>query len=264
MALLPAQAGSGLTVFAIALVVAITVAGPTEASIQMSPVTQEVLISAGGSDSGTWSVKNSSAKTVEVAVNAVSFEDYLRGNRDALAPTWITLTPDRVTLFAGEDTTIAFTVNIPDSMTGERMLMVFFAEQPSGNGAVVQGRIGTAFYVMISGTLHPLLELVSIRHSRDIHGRSYFFLELKNPGNVHLRPRGEFVIYDSMGHESGRTRLEIGMPVLAGGRERFASLPVVATLLPGDYVVRYRIESGIVDDKSGPFLLGEIPFTIVP
>ncbi len=235
---------------------------PASASLSVSPVTFEVTRAAGGSETGVWTIRNNAAETVVVSASALSYRDYITGRRTAPPPAWLDLSPPETVLPPGASATILTRVTVPDSASGELMAMVFFSESPLSGAAMLQGRIGVAVYAMAAGTLDPRLSLVSLRTMQDGDRRQRFLLELANPGNVHVRPRGSFVILDADSRPVDTARLEIGMPVLPGGRERFSSAPTPTRLSAGRYTARWILETGSVDGRDGPALSGEMPFSV--
>lgn len=232
-------------------------AARADAALSVSPVTVEMTARTGDTGAGTWQVGNTGSEPVDVAVSAIRYRDYLGGNYEAPAPDWIRIAPDSAHLAPGERIPIGWSFQVPADLTGEDLVMVFFSERPRGGG--IQGRIGAAFYLAASGTLTPALASLSTRASRDPQGQVRFHMELRNGGNVHLRPRGEFVVRDSAGVTIARAPLEIGLPVLPRSREMFTSRPVQPRLGPGDYTVHWSIGTGDVDGRPGPELNGEFP-----
>ncbi len=243
----------------ILLVIALGVlACPARAAVSISPVTIELTGSPGDTGAGSWQIGNTGGEPVDVAVSAIRYSDYVTGNTLAPAPSWLVLSRDSLALAPGQRSSVQWTLTVPDSLAGEELVMVFFAEQPRGGGGV-QGRIGTAFYLGAAGTLRPELSLQSCRAVRDAQGSLRFYLVIRNAGNVHLRPRGEFVIVDSDGNRAGAAPLEVGLPVLPRNTEMFTTKPVSPRVRPGDYTVRWRLVTGDVDGRPGPELNGEFP-----
>lgn len=228
-----------------------------EAALSVSPVTVEMTGRPGDTGVGTWQVGNTGAEPVDVAVTAIRYSDYLGGNYTAPGPSWLSVAPETIHLAPGERSSFRWTHRVPDDLAGEELVMVFFSERPRGGG--IQGRIGAAFYLGASGTLTPALSLVAARASRDPQGQVRFHLELQNGGNVHLRPRGSFIIRDTAGVEVARASLEIGLPVLPFSRERFTTRPASRPLAAGEYSVRWVLETGEIDGRPGPELNGEFP-----
>lgn len=213
---------------------------------------QEVLASDTAPVEGAWQVTNTGAAPVRVRIAAISREDYLGGNRDTGSPDWLRVLEHGVVLAAGAETRVAFRAALPPGGRGERIAIVFFAEESLGAAASVQGRIGTAFYLMAAGSLDPRLELVHLILTPD-----RVRLELANTGNVHLRPEGEFGLEDSAGRVLfARVPMPPGMAVLPGARERYGSASLPASLTPDTYTVHFRIRTGVVDGKPGPVLTG--------
>jgi len=226
---------------------------PARAALSVSPTVQEVLAHDTAPVEGAWRVTNTGPAPVRVRIAAVSREDYLMGNRDTGSPDWLRVLERRVVLGAGAETRVAFRASLPPGGRGERIAIVFFAEESLGGAATVQGRIGTAFYLMAAGSLEPRIEILSFALAPD-----RVRLELVNTGNVHLRPEGEFALADSAGRILlERVPLPPGMAVLPGARERYGSASFPSALPPDTYTVRYRIRTGVVDGKPGPVLAGE-------
>lgn len=240
------------------------VSAPALAGLSISPNTQEVAMAPGGETTGCWRIRNDANQPVRVRLTALAYRDYLTGHRDAPPPAWLALPVDSFELAAHEDTIIWYRVQLPDTATGEQMAMVFAGEQPLSGAPTVQGRIGMAFYVMAAGTLHPRLTLNGCQSIREASGRYRFMLQIGNPGDVHLRPRGELEIVDSGGRVVDRSSFDMGMPVQVGGQERFFTRPTAKALAPGEYTVRLRVNTGEIDGVAGPVLGDTLPLVVQP
>jgi hypothetical protein len=245
---------AGIVAAALLLLLEAVAGNPARAEIMVAPVVQEVTLDSASASQGSWRVKNLSSARITVSVRVNGYRDYIRGHRNAPGPPWLEVSPAEVYLGPGEETSVAFRAILPDGLEGEEIAMVFFQE---GGSAMIQGRIGTAFYVMGRGTLRPEISLEQIRVVDDGRGGNRFFLQLVNPGNVHLRPSGTLELVDSGGTTVASARLPEGMPVLPNGRERYVSESLDRVPPPGDYQARWTIQSGRIENMPAPVLRGE-------
>lgn len=249
----------GAALISIIVVLFALAADPAHAAINVAPVVHEVYLDSGATSSGTWGVRNMTDHPMRITVQAVAYEDYIRGRPDAAAPEWIRISPVALTLEPGGETLVSYEAALPRERDGEAMAFVFFEEIGS---AMVQGRIGTAFYVLDRAALHPQLALSTIRLVDDGRGGKRFFMELANRGNVHVRPSGTVEIVDSAGAVAASAALREGMPVLPHGRDRFVTESLDRMPPPGDYRARWALSPGLIDTAPGPVLEGETALRI--
>ncbi len=258
----PASAGRGRAWRPLpAFLLLFALLAPVRAEIYVTPVTQEVIARPGQVDSGAFLVRNSTSSPTVIRVQVVSYHDYVSGNRDAGSPPWLQVTPDSFLLEPGQAGLAEYRLTMPEEASGELMAMVFFSEAPR-SGAMITGRIGAAFYAMAAGTLTPRLSLGRIQPVLDGQGKNRFYLELSNPGNVHVRPRGDFEVTDSSGLRVATTDLAPGRPILPGGAMRYSTSPLPQNLPAGDYTVRWHFSTGAIGSDPGANLAGETPFRI--
>ncbi len=241
-------------VIAAALFAPLLTSAPARAALSVSPVVHEVVLDSNTSSSGRWTVRNISSRPLDISLQAVPYVDYVRGRRNAPPPAWLQFTPGNLHIEPGCETQVSFMAFLPDQLEGETMAFVFFQEE---GGGMVQGRIGTAFYVMCRGTLQPAISLATLRLVDDGRGGKRFFLEFANSGNVHLRPSGVINLLDSSGSVVSSARLPAGMPVLPGANERFVTDSLKLVPESGEYRARWTLATEPIDGATGPVLEGE-------
>lgn len=248
---------------AVILGLALAVATPAGASLSVAPVTHEIVSALRQRHECTWRVRNTATEAVVVRVSVIGYEDYMDGNRDAAGPSWLVAGPEEFILGPGEETGVRGVVQVTDTMmAGERMAWVFFADLPLSGAPTVQGRIGTSLYLMMAGTLEPRLELETCTPLPREDGRWQFLAVVRNTGNVHLRPGGEFTVLDAFGSVVERAPVIGGMPVLPGAETRYGCRPLSRPLAPGAYTVRCRIDAGGIDGRVVAPLVREASFTV--
>lgn len=216
------------------------------AEIFVSPPTLEILMNPGGMDQGTIFIKNKNASQTYVEATTTSYADYARGDRRARSLEWLRLTPETFILDPGQETRVAYQINLADTAAGEVMGLVFFKDIPrSGGSGMVQGRVGVTFYCVVNGTLRPRVSTGSLRLVRNPSKGDKLYLELINNGNFHLRPRAEIDILDADSRCLSTVSFPAGWPILPGGAHKYYTSAVDTALPAGRYTARCRIMAAV-------------------
>jgi hypothetical protein len=134
-----------------------------------------------------------------------------------------------------------FKVSVPaDTKPGEYItsLVIQSAEsQPTGSTGVAIRQVlrqAVAVAVSVPGPHTPGLVIGAATY-RTIAGTSMVAVVVKNTGNVHLKPSGEFVLHDAKGTEI--SRYPIAMDTVYAGTSTFIEVPFNGRLNPGKYTV---------------------------
>lgn len=138
-------------------------AAPTTQSISISPTSANPTIDPGASTTGNIQIFNQGSDsynyTVSVTPYGVSSENYdpsftpVAGH--PIITSWFTFDSLKGHLSGGDNNTISYKVSVPSgTLPGSYYAVVFAETQPepiSGNGILAQKRVGTIFYITVSG-----------------------------------------------------------------------------------------------------------------
>lgn len=176
---------------------------------------------------------------------------------------WFAVEKDSVTLDPGEETTVGYTVSVPEEATGEYNAWFIVSEgEPIGKavGANLALRMSIPVYVTVKGTEKYGFEVKDIR----VTNRNFAMLQtqLRNTGNVHIRPTGSVSI------ESIDTDTTYSIPFndvqwgIISQQEHYyiTKLPEDALFEDGTYKAVIYIRAG--DEESFEEWNGEVVFEI--
>ena len=198
---------------------------------------------------GTIDVVNEGSASVTYTVG---FKDLsVHPNRSAA---WIKLDTKSIELGASGRESIAYTISVPETATGEFHGRLSFAEgdQQRASGMVgIQTQISVPIFVVVQGTELYSIEIVSFRLKT--HRMSQAEVVLRNTGNVHLRAKGECEIRlrDHEEIECTFTINEQGFPVYPG-QDRALSGRLPRMLDSGTYIagLRFSMPGGQPAEKK--------------
>lgn len=203
------------------------------------------------------------ASDVYTIVNG-GFGADLFGERPSGPTLWLTYPTQEVTLGPDDALIIDFEVRVPgDTPPGEYVtaLVIENVEPVRGSGTIAVDQVNRsaiAVAIRVPGEERAALSIGEVRH-RELTGFSVVSFEVANPGNVHLRPSGEFVLRNSDGTEL--TASSVVMDSVYAGTSTTVEVPAIETLGPGDYCA----ELTLTDEETGAADATEcLAFTIAP
>lgn len=177
---------------------------------------------------------------------------------------WLDYTVDTLELAPRAGVQRTFKVSVPaDTKPGEYIssLVIQSAESQStgGTGIAIRQvlRQAIAVAIRVPGPQTPGLVIGAATY-RTIAGNSMVAVIVKNTGNIHLKPSGEFVLHDPKGVEV--SRYPIAMDTVYAGTSTFIEVPFNGRLNPGDYTV----ELTLADSKQQAQVAVQAAPVIVP
>jgi hypothetical protein len=189
-------------------------AGHLHADVAVSPVITEVTAAGDSVTRGVWTVANTGTEPVSVTA------EYEEG--------WLTITPAEFDIGPYGAERIEYAISPPPGHEGELSATVFFA---SDTGE----RFGVSIFAAIEDSIELACEIDNIKvKSRAKEGDILFIMDVKNTGNVHLRPEGRILIKAEDGSEY-EVRIEKGFPVYPGTSLNYAIRWDEKGLPPGRY-----------------------------
>jgi len=131
------------------------------------------------------------------------------------ASMWIGLPFERISIGANDKIVVLATLKVPnDAKPGGRYAAIYFepasSPQPEGKaGASITPRIVSLLYIRVSG---PISEYAFISNmfaqSFYEYGPIEVTAKIMNKGDYHIRPRGDFMLYNTFGVKTDQTKLK--------------------------------------------------------
>ena len=165
---------------------------------------------------------------------------------------WLEYVTDEVMLEPQAARIIDFSVTVPADTAPGEYITALVAENvepyvgSEGTGVALEqvNRTVVAVAISVPGPRQPALEIGAAGH-KAAAGSSFVTFEVSNPGNVHLKPSGEFFLRDAGGAELA-TAPAVMDSVYAGSETLFEA-PLAEALEPGDYCA----ELSLTDEATG-------------
>jgi hypothetical protein len=154
---------------------------------------------------------------------------------------WLDYTADTIELAPRTGINRSFTIQVPaDTQPGDFITSIVIQgadlQTANSEGIGIQQvvRQVIAVAVTVPGQRTPSLTIDTATH-RTVTGNSLIAVAVRNTGNIHLRPSGDFVIRDTAGNEI--SRYPIVMDTVYAGTTTFVEVPFSGRINPGDYTV---------------------------
>ncbi|MDQ3690629.1 MAG: DUF916 domain-containing protein, partial [Chloroflexota bacterium] len=187
----------------------------------------------------------------------------LFGEPGSGATRWIDYPTKEVMLGRRDALVIDFSVTVPTGTLPGEYITSVVAENihpysgATGSIALEQvNRTAIAVAVEVPGRKDPALAIGSVAHKAS-GGTSFVTFEVANTGNVHLKPRGRFILRDTAANELA-TVPALMDSVYAGSATQFEA-PLGEALVPGEYCA----DLSLTDEETGAADAVEcLPFTV--
>lgn len=176
---------------------------------------------------------------------------------------WLTYETREAMLGPGEAINLDLRVEVPINTAPGEYIAALVAENATpyreGEGSVALdqvNRVAVAVAIDVPGPARPNLTIGAMSHAMSA-GTSHVSFKVRNLGNVHLKPTGDFALRDAQGNEMAATAA-IMDSLYAGSATRFEA-PLASALLPGSYCA----ELSLRDDATGASAASEcLPFIV--
>lgn len=191
-------------------------------SLAVSPPTFELSANPGDTLENTIRVENLTDKPLEISVDRRNFTAL--GEEGAVGLTeeetsfslasWITVSPEKITIPAKRQNTFTFTTKIPvNAEPGGHFGSIIFktgGKKPGETGAALSQELGALVLLRVAGNIkeEASLESFSAKKAFWSSGPVGFEARVKNEGNVHLKPTGKVVITNFLGNEAAKIEVE--------------------------------------------------------
>jgi hypothetical protein len=172
--------------------------------------------------------------------DAVLARTYLHGDEPTGTTSWLAYQDREMALGPREAVAIPFTVTVPsEAPPGQYIaaLVIQNAEPMRGSGALAMDQVNRsaiAVAIDVPGARDPRLRIGAVGH-KTVAGHSIVTVEVRNPGNVHLKPGGTFRLFDASASEiaAGSVVMDSVYATQAAGLE----IPLADPLRAGTYCV---------------------------
>ena len=254
----------------------VPVAARAQVSVEVTPLRVELkMAGAGGTHTQSVTLTNHDKNAVRIHARV---DDYYLSNdgtpqfklADGTMPysaaSWVRVNPVEQDVKPGATGLVRFTTTAPAGTApgGYRAVIMFEFSPPgtetafAGKGVTFRSRVATIVYITV-GTPKAAIELVDVQ-PRLLPGQPPSIIAtLKNTGRVHVRTKGQMLVYDKAGTMVRRI-LVPDVPVLPES-EREVLIPLAeegkAALPDGEYRVEVRIDVGLAE-----LLVGETTVSI--
>ena len=164
--------------------------------------------------------------------------------------TWLDYQTEVLHLRPGTNVRRAFTIKVPtDAPPGEYITSVVLENDVPvpGSGPVALGQVtrqAVAVVVTVPGARSPALTIGAARHEV-VAGRSIVSVAVANPGNVRLKPRVGFQLFDAAGHLVSTTQFR--MDTFYSWTTSSIEVPLASILTPGAYTIALDLTDAAED-----------------
>ena len=204
------------------------------ATIAVSPVTKSMTLSTGESRRGTFMVLNDSSEVQYVTVDP-RYWHMADVNKKIPLDSWLKITPREFELGPMEEREVAYDVTVPEEAIGELAVMIAFRPSPKEEQGV-NVVFSVSLYVMIKETGIIDYKISGFKLDK-LMGRDALSVkvDLKNLGNVHLKPRITVFIQNLFNKDLQKTFLKYGKPTYPGMEQDYHGAIYNFKLKPGIY-----------------------------
>lgn len=218
--------------------------------LTLSPLRSELNIEPGTSLDGTFTVKNSTDKTMMVSLSAEEFSvinqqyDYAFTAESDITK-WIRFDSNDVDLVAGELRKIKYAVAVPLSAEPGGRYISLFASTDTGasdSAASSRQRIASLVYITVLGDVSRDGNLLSLTSPWLISGQTTWSAAIQNTGTTHFRSDYEIKLNNIIGNQTVATKT--GSSLILPGSVRLVSGDLPIPNYPGFYKITYTIGLG--------------------
>jgi hypothetical protein len=177
---------------------------------------------------------------------------------------WLSYPTETIDLAPAARLERTFTLSVPaDAQPGEYQTSLVLQNADPFGDASATSEVSVAFKqiirqalsvnITVPGPLVPGLQ-IGTATQQPVGGNTTVVVQVKNTGNVRLKPSGEFVLMDASG--KALSRYPITMDTVYAGTETTAEMPFDQLLNPGEYTVSASLaDASGVTAAPGPLAL---------
>lgn len=276
-----------------------------QSQLTVSPVTFELTADPGNTLENDLKVTNNSSSELQLEakvenITGTGSEGQVRLSEEAgefALSSWVTATPDKLTLAPGEVKKIHFAIKVPKNAEpgghyGSILVGTVASSDFTGSGAAVVQKIGAIVLVRVSGQARELGSISSIEVKNYVgkweektladgqtklylpseektgqervknyfsQGPLAFDLTFDNAGNVHYKPSGFVTIYNLFGRKVDQQAID-GRNVFPGNERKITVLWPKSKL----WGIRYRAQAVALYGTANQSITAETSFWAFP
>jgi len=201
---------------------------------------------------GYFTLENQGHEPLKVIVEPEDWSGGIGGTRGKVE--WLTVKPASLTLHAGKQARVKYTIRIPKTASGELRTQVFFTmEGAAAPGTMpMRSRLGTIIYIAIEGTERIEAAITGVQgfYTASTPGIAHpdrvdFAIGIHNRGNAHIVPEGQVVIRSEDDQLTVATvRLQSGWGLLPNEQDTYHAIEHNVHLKPSSYTLDITIFCG--------------------
>lgn len=219
--------------------------------LTMGPARLEVSLPAGELAEGDYYVQNDTDQDAHILVEPENWFEDVYNYKNINIKDWVEFDTYEFDLKPKEIKKLKLRIKVPKDVKGELVAQIFFTSTALGeDGKPVEGikaRVGSVLYLSIKGTEVVDAEIKNISISKVAEEGKQFIkvsANVKNKGNIHIRPSGKVAIYNEAGEKVTELDLNYGAPTLPGEEKEYDALWEESKTKKGLYKVSVTINYG--------------------
>jgi hypothetical protein len=215
-------------------------------ALSITPGRTEVHLMPGQTTDMVFVVKNDHPEKLNIDVSVKNWFLY-KANSAVNIEQWLKIHgKTSFTLKPGKERKVPVTISCPPKAEGVMVGMTSFTFRTEAPGMITP-RISASIYLSVDGTQHAAGDIKQLA-ARIWQKTLTVGAEVRDTGNVHLRPSGTMTVLDDKGGEAALFRVSEGDPVYPGQIRSYSGIRQgeVKLLAPGHYVLKAHLMSGDV------------------
>jgi len=222
----------------------------TSLALTIGPSRFEVTLPPGEIAVTDYFVQNETEKPVHVTVEPENWFKDAYAYEDLVIEDWLKLDTYEFSLEPKEIKKIKLTIIVPTDIKGEIVAQIFFTSgvlTEEGQPAGVRARLGAVLYVAIEGTekINASIESITIsKVTEQGEEKTKIALQVRNKGNVHIRPKGKILIENRKKEKIDELELLSGRATLPGQYHTYYAYWKEPKLKNGSYKIHATIDYG--------------------
>ncbi|MBN1492744.1 MAG: hypothetical protein JW938_01205 [Candidatus Omnitrophica bacterium] len=220
--------------------------------LNVAPTLIEQSLEPGKVQHGIYRVKNTTDVTMQIVVQPEDWMVRLFGVEGELdVSDWLVVAPSEFELAPGEEKDLSYTLTAPFRFTGEKVAQVFFEFKTERSLSMLSTRLGVIVYMMAKGAEKVDAAIsnvgVSYKPPKSTEDKALYrvYFDVKNHGNVHIRPFGNIVIRDPNDRSIVKAiELLPSKGIYPGKEDNIIFTQFDSSLEPGKYEATVNIDIG--------------------
>jgi hypothetical protein len=177
------------------------------------------MVEAGSVTKGTFTITNDGSESVRVKVEPEDWFKARLGRSGIPLDKWFSISPVEFDIEPLGVVNVEYAIAPPSDAKGEFAVMVYFGTTSTQGGLTITSRNGSSIYAAITGAFNLACNIKNVWIEGSKAKGAVFTIEVKNTGDVHLRPTGNIVITAEDG-TAYNILIQRGFPAYPGSAEK--------------------------------------------